>query len=182
MAKDTAVEDFLANVGSGAVETVPFKPQKADLTIEGSEAIPQELADALEGVLETTIEKRSKQQWYTIYDKYGIPSKVNADRLQAVLREANPKTGERYFFSRKPATAPPLVTVVCPVPICRKTLSENPWAMNGGMPVDDSEDEKWRQDGLLFPHMYRRHRTQVPRYFRDEKRREELYRYAVEGR
>ena len=184
---DDAVEQFLTTMGTVETEERPYAPK----ILEGTEAIPSDLADALDGVMEKVVEKRGKQRFYTVYDRYGIPSMVIGERLTQVLQDKDPKTGQKFFFAKPPASAPKSlanptpkdgpVLVVVNCPFCQKDIGENPY-LQGVQAVKDAEDLEWRRDLLLFPHVYARHRSGIPRVFRNKERREELLAFATGGR
>lgn len=186
---DTAVLDYLDKRDTETTEYAPYQPRPLD----GTAVIPDDVVEGINALLNTAVEKKTKQTMYTMYDKYGLPWKVTGDRLTMMLQEKT-EAGERMFFATVPQTAPVradsptdkqikdrvpvLLQVKCP--ICpNKIIPENPWTLNGAQPVIDRDDEAWRKDIMLFQHIYKRHKNQVPRYFRDKDRRDDLARFVA---
>ena len=162
------VQEFLTS-RLNAIETT-----EAPL-IEGTEAVPSDIADAIGDLVRTSIEKKKKEKWLTIYDRYDRPSKVSSDRLMMTLTEKD-QQGNPYYYAKRRGVHLDLVDVKCPR--CNKTISENP-DLEPPKPIEDDEDLKWRQDMLLYPHMFKRHSGAVPRHFRDRERRQELHTYTI---
>lgn len=160
---DTAVMDFMTQ-RVNAIPTV-----EAPL-IEGTEAVPEDIASAIGDLVKTSIEKKKKEKWLTIYDRYDRPSKVSSDRLMMVLTEKDNR-GEPWFFAKQRGVHLNIVSVQCPR--CKKTIAENPDLEPPVQPADDDE-RAWREDVLLFPHMWKRHPSSVARHFKDKERRQEL--------
>ncbi len=165
---DTAVADFMtARVNAIQTEEAPL--------IEGTSAVPADIASAIGDLANVTVAKRKKDTRLTVYDRYDRPSGVSSDRLVMTLTEKD-KQGNPYFFAQRRGVHVDLVTVECPR--CHKTISENP-DLEPPRKVDDAEDLTWRQDILLYPHMFKRHSSSVPRTFRDKERRQELHTYTI---
>lgn len=165
---DTAVMDFMTQ----RVNAIPT--EEAPL-IAGTEAVPEDIASAIGDLVKTSVEKKKKEKWLTIYDRFDRPSKVSSDRLMMTLTEKD-NNGEPWFFAQRRGVHLDIVSVRCPR--CGKTIAENPDLEPPQRPVDD-EERQWREDILLFPHMWKRHSSAIPRHFRDKERRAELQAFTT---
>lgn len=187
--REDDVQEFLEQIGTLEMEERPYQPR----VLAGTEAIPEDIADAVESLISGAVERVAKSKIFTMYDKFGIPSKVSSERASMMLQDRNPKTGERTFFSKPPKTAPKTVildlddtaaidTLIAskePVllggncPTCGKPIAENPHMVQPAR-IKDHEDAMWRVYTMTFPHMFKRHRFDIPRHFRDKELRDSL--------
>ena len=166
---NTAVQEYMTS-RVNAIET-----EEAPL-IDGTQAVPADIAAAIGDLANVTVSKRKKDTRLTIYDRYDRPSAVSSDRLMMTLTEKD-KQGNPYFFAQRRGIHADLVTVQCPV--CIKDISENPDLPGFPRKIEDDEDLQWRKDMLLFPHVFKRHSGSIPRIFKDKERRQELLTYTT---
>lgn len=194
--RDDDIRGFVQAMGALETEEVPYR---ADV-LAGTKAIPADIAGAIESLLDGAVEKKGKQEIYTMYDQYGIPSKVDGLRISMMLREKNPSTGKPVFYARPPADAPRIV-VVDPDDLvqvdalikggeailvagrcngCNKMIAENPHLVRP-MRLTDREDAWWRVNQMKFPHMRSRHPMLLPRVYRNKEQRDALTDAAIQA-
>ena len=196
MATATIPDDaaaFVNQIGTLELEEVPYRQP----VIDGTTSIPADIADAMDSLLAGAVERKGKQEIYTMYDKFGIPSRVDGLRVTMMLKERDPRTGKPIFYARVPADAPKVVEIDVAdtaaieklvkskqsilaagrCDACGKLIAENPHMVTP-MPLKDTEDAFWRVNQLKFPHMYKRHRQVIPRFYRDKQLRDALLEFA----
>jgi hypothetical protein len=134
-----------------------------------------------------------------MYDKFGIPSRVDGLRIQMMLREKDPQTGKPLFYARPPAGLPRQI-ILDPTDLetvdalvaskeailvggrcegCGKPIAENPHQVRPSA-IRDREDAEWRVDQMNVPHMMKRHPMTLFRVYRDKERREMLTAAAIQ--